>query len=141
MVYNKYDLTFDELLKIDGSSTIHHQNIRSVAIEMYKVKNGLSPMFMSDIFQSNGNSNENVSYFTRNHNDFYNYSNPKTVNKGICSLQYFGPVVWNMIPTLIKNSENVSTFKENIRKWEIKNCCCRLCKNFVPGLGYTDIKA
>ena len=105
---------------------------------MYKILNKLSPSFMSDFLPCTKNSDKNVSFFTRKHNDFYNSSNPKTVNKGICSLRHFGPVVWNMVPQDIKQSTNLLTFKRNIEKWEIKDCPCRLCKNFVPGLGYVD---
>ena len=69
---------------------------------MFKVKCNLSPAFMSEFFPSNTNSDENVSHFTRKHNDFYNSYNPKTVNKGICSLRHFGPIVWSMISQKIK---------------------------------------
>ena len=138
MVYNDSDLTFEELLKKDGSTSVHHQNIKHVAIEMYKIHNNLSPIFMSEILPSTTNAKTNVSYYTRNHNDFYNRINPRTVNKGICSLRHFGPIVWNMVPIEIKQSTNLSLFKDKIEKWEINNCPCRLCKDFIPGLGYVD---
>ena len=50
IIYRDETSTFDELLKIDGSITIHHMNIRAIAIEMYKVQNGLVPTFMREIF-------------------------------------------------------------------------------------------
>ena len=107
IIFNNSDVTFEELLKLNGSSTIHHQNIKSVAIEMFKVKRNLSPEFMSEFFPSNTNSDENVSHFTRKHNDFYNSFNPKTVNKGICSLRHFGTIVWSTIPQKIRNSKKI----------------------------------
>ena len=37
--------------------SIHHRNIQKVAIEMYKVKHNLSPLFTQSIFQQNDVSN------------------------------------------------------------------------------------
>ena len=36
---------------MDKSITFHQRNIHYVAIEMFKVKNGLSPSFITDMFQ------------------------------------------------------------------------------------------
>ena len=51
IVYNDYSSTFEDLLVKDKSVTIHHRNIRLVAIEMFKFLNGLLPSFMQDIFK------------------------------------------------------------------------------------------
>ena len=41
---------FEDLLSRDKSVSIHHRNIQKVAIEMFKVKNDLSPKFIKDLF-------------------------------------------------------------------------------------------
>ena len=46
IIYKENSLTFKELLEKDGSVTIHHRNIQKVGIEMYKIKNTLSPIVM-----------------------------------------------------------------------------------------------
>ena len=38
-----HDLSFEELLQKDNSFSIHDRNIQSVAIEMFKARNNLSP--------------------------------------------------------------------------------------------------
>ena len=43
--------TFEELLNIDKSVTIHHRNLQVLATELYKVHHGLAPELMNDIFQ------------------------------------------------------------------------------------------
>ena len=48
--------TFQELLDSDNSMTIHHRNFQKLAIEMYKIKNNLSPLSMKQIFQVNTNT-------------------------------------------------------------------------------------
>ena len=50
IVYNDYMSSFDELLTEDKSFTIHHRNIQTLAIEIYKVINNISPEIMKEIF-------------------------------------------------------------------------------------------
>ena len=56
IVYSYYKSNFKELLERDHSFTIHERNIQYLAIEAYKVKNGLSPVIMNDVFQFGKNS-------------------------------------------------------------------------------------
>ena len=50
IIYRVGHSTFDELLSRENSVTIYHRNIRTLAVEMYKIQLGLSPDFMNDIF-------------------------------------------------------------------------------------------
>ena len=51
LVYDDINLSFQDLLDLDNSMTIHQRNIQKLAIEMYKIKNNLSPIPMKDIFK------------------------------------------------------------------------------------------
>ena len=54
-MYSDKKLNFEELLERDSSVSIHHQNIRFLAIEMFKVFKGISPQivrFLNSIFAS-----------------------------------------------------------------------------------------
>ena len=46
IVYNDYKSNFKELLERDHSFTIHKRNIHYLAVEAYKVKNGLSLLLL-----------------------------------------------------------------------------------------------
>ena len=48
--YRDYNSSFKDLLKKDNSVCIHHRNIQSLAIELFKVKKHLSNTITSDIF-------------------------------------------------------------------------------------------
>ena len=49
LVYDDRQSTFEELLTIDKSVTIHHKNLQVLPTELYKVHHGLVPERMNDI--------------------------------------------------------------------------------------------
>ena len=136
MVHRDETSSFNELLAKDGSVTIHHRNLQFLAIEMYKVFNGIATAFMSNIFGKHLNADtENLSANTRSATSFDNHHNPNTVKYGLETLRSIGPKIWGMILVALKNTTSLSLFKVRIKKWVPPNCPCRLCKTFVPQLG------
>ena len=137
MVYFDEASSFEELLIKDGSVKIHHRNLQVLAIEMFKVIKGMSPTFMNDIFSRNENAfADNVSSNTRSKSIFYNPSNPKTVYHGLETLRCLGPRIWDLVLIHIKNSISLFAFKAKIKKWVPHGCPCRLCKLYVPKIGF-----
>ena len=55
ILYSDKIPTIQELVKRDGSASIHHQSIRFLAIEMLKVFVGISPQIVKEIFQFTAN--------------------------------------------------------------------------------------
>ena len=47
IIYNDKQSSFIELLEKDNSVSIHQRNLQVLAIEMFKVSNGLSPVLMN----------------------------------------------------------------------------------------------
>lgn len=127
MVYEDYTSTFEELLQKDGSVTIHHRNIQLVAVAMFKVRNGICPEIMKDLFQLNEGPNGKIRFLIPKVNSEY---------MGKLSLRYFGPVVWEiMLPDAYKEIKVLSKFKEDIKEW-VPDCKCRLCKTYIRGVGF-----
>ena len=50
IVYSDQKSTIEKLLERDKTLFIHHKNIQSLAIEIYKFVNGLSPEIMDSVF-------------------------------------------------------------------------------------------
>ena len=50
-VHNSCDVyTFDQLLSLDSSITMHEMHLRSLLIEVYKALNELNPKFIAEFF-------------------------------------------------------------------------------------------
>ena len=50
IVYNDYSSTFEDPLNKDKLVTIHQRNLQLLAIEIFKVKIGIAPKIMNEIF-------------------------------------------------------------------------------------------
>ena len=122
----------EELLKKDGSLTIHHRNLHLLATEIYQVHKGIGPIFMSNIFFKNDSSCGG----TRFKPTFYCPGNPKTIKFGIETLIYLGHKIWALVPDNIESAASLAIFKKQIKNWEPVSCPCRLCATFISGLGF-----
>ena len=129
IVYNDRVSKFNELLEKDKSVTIHSRNLQILATELYKVRNGLAPEIMNDVFQINPSI-----YNLRNAE--FKTENVKTVHYGTESLSFLGPKIWKLIPLEIKDSTTLQIFKNKIKAWVPENCPCRLCKVFIQDVGF-----
>ena len=131
IVYKDEFSTFQDLLKKDMDFTIHQRNIQALAIEMYKVVNGLSPKILSDIFPLKKTKMYASTSIFRSHIIH-------TTKYGILSIGNIGPKIWSKIPTELKEVSNLIIFKEKIIKWKPVGCPCNICRTYIPGVGYID---
>ena len=131
IVYKDTVSTFDELLERDNSFKIHERNIQALAIELYKVVNGIAPEIMSDVFPLK----QSVKYGSDNP---FMTRNVRTVRYGTETLAHLGPKVWSMIPSEMKKASSLKSFKVQIKQWKPVKCPCKLCLRYISGLGYID---
>ena len=130
IAHKNYKSSFDQLLIIDNSFTIHHRNLQRLAIEMFKVRNNLSPKFMETVFPISTHD-----YDLRTNVPFQR-SNVHTVNYGTETISFRGPKTWAIVPNEIKYSRNLVIFKAKIKTWMPIGCGCRLCKVYIPNYGF-----
>ena len=123
IVYEDHKASFSELLNIDKSVTIHQRNLRYLLIEIYKVKKGISPTIMNEIFQFF----ENTVYELRSGVHLPG-RNSRTVFFGTESIINLGAKLWNMVPENIKSSESLNVLKSEIKHLTANHCPCCICK-------------
>ena len=131
IVYNDEVSSFEELRIKDNSFTIHERNIQTLAVELYKVVNGLSPEIMKLVFPLKSK----VRYPSENK---FETRNVRSVRYGRETLAHLGHKIWAIIPTEIKEEPTLPRFTRKIKKWKTSNCPCKLCKIYVGGVGYID---
>ena len=131
MINNDYISDYQELLDKENSITFHQRNLQNLSVEIYKTKMGLNPTFMRDIFLENTESKYNM-----RSEQHLALPRTKTSKYGIGSLKYMGYKTWNNIPMNIKKLNDLPSFKSGIKTWKGGNCDCKLCKIYIPNLGY-----
>ena len=122
---------FYATLNKDNPVSIHHNNVHALAIETYKVANSMSPEIMNEVFKLKGNPHYNL-----RHTSQFSVDSIHSVYNGAESASYLGPKIWKQIPSEIRNKESLVGFKREIKKWKPIDCPCRICKSFVPNLGF-----
>ena len=131
IAYDDKISSFDELLRRDCAVTIHQKNLQYLAIEIFKVKNDLSPDIMKEVFNL-----VIPSYNLRSTECTFSRNNVRTTHYGLQSLKYLSPKIWELVPDTIKNCSTLQSFKKHIKSWNTNRCPCRLCKTYVARLGF-----
>ena len=124
---------FEDLLKKDNSFKIHHKDIQSLAIELFKIKKGIANPILCDFMPL-----RSIDYNLRSQIDF-SVSSANTTHFGWNCLRYFASKVWNMVPPELKNLNDIDIFKSDVRKWEPIQCECTLCLPYMHSIGYVNI--
>ena len=109
---------------------MRHRNIRALAIEIYKVMQRISPPLLNEVFMP-----RQCNYELRG-NKFLERRRVKSVRYGTESISSLVPKIWEILPNEIKDSDTLQIFKAKIKKWVPVECPCRLCKIYLPQVGF-----
>ena len=130
VVYNDDNATFEQLLEKDNAVKIHDRNLQVLATEMLKVKLGIAPVIMNNVFRILKND-----YNTRKADEFQSHY-VKTVHYGTETVSFLGPKLWSILPNEYESIININEFKSKIKSWVLQNCPCRLCKIYIHHVGF-----
>ena len=97
---------------------------------MYKVVNNIAPTIVSELF-----SFSNVNYNLRSGSQCHQPS-ANAVWNGQETISYLGPKIRYMVPEEMKQKSYLFAFKREIKQWVPDSCPCRICKNYLPNVGF-----
>ena len=83
-------------LKANLSQFIKEISKKTLATEMYKILNVLSPDIMQYIFEIKSN------YYNTRDAPAFSSRNIKTVRYGLKTISYMAPKIWNLVPKEMK---------------------------------------
>ena len=130
MIYNDKMSDFEELLSKYNSVSIHHNNIHVLAIEIYKIANDMSPDIMNAVFKLN------TPHYNLRHRSHFSTDPIHCVYNRTESATYLGSKILVQILAEIKHKDSLDGFNKEIKKWKPTECICKICKNFMPNLGF-----
>ena len=113
--------SYEEMLGNLKVDSIRMNGLKKLYIEIYKLLNGLSPDYLSTMFERSKNP-----YGVRDNNKLIQPIK-KSTNNGLKSFQYFRAHVGNILPTDIKNFLSICEFKNLIKLWPGPSCNCTVC--------------
>ena len=109
IVCKDFNSSFQEIFTEDNSLNAHHRNLQKLVTEIFKVKNGLSPELVNDVFQF---IEKPYSLRTTSH---FKSRRIRTTKYGIEIRSYLGSKLWNFVPNEYKTIESLADFKAKIK--------------------------
>ena len=104
------DASYDDLLQLSNSVSLHQRHLRFLLTEIYKSTGTLNPQFMWSYFKY-----RKVPYNLRRGPVLFIPPARSTIY-GTNSAHFLGSLIWNRLPNLVKSTRSISEFKNAIKK-------------------------
>ena len=107
---NVYKMSHKEFKDLNWLSIItrYEQCVTSI---VFKFINGNCPYYLNEVFEFAPEGNISL------RNNFLKLKRPfRNTNTGQKALSFIGPSFWNQIPETLKKTDNLNTFKHNLKK-------------------------
>ena len=120
------------LIRIILLKSIHTRNFNTLAPQMFKVKNGMSPPLLEESFQI-----AKPNYNLRNKGEFKSH-NVKIGLFWYNFLAFIYPKIWDKLPIYWKSLNSLDEFKQNVKNWvQQLDCLCRLCVIYMTLVSFS----
>ena len=119
-MHNTNSVQYSNLLNRGNLPSLQNRCLQDLAALMYKVKYGLVPSNVVDIF-----SVKSSKYHLTN----MDFHLPKfnSVRYGEHSIRYFGPYIWSRLDSKIKHKPTLQSFKSSIRRMNLVDLITENC--------------
>ena len=116
--YNSYDKSNNDLLNFSNDVSIHQRHLRFLAIEVCKSLMNINPEFMWEFL------NKNPVQYNLRKGDIVYLPPARFCCFGINSLAFRGNLLWNSLPSNLKQSRNLEEFKLKLKNIENIHFTC-----------------
>ena len=116
IVYNNYHKTYQDLLNFSNDVFIHQKHLRLLAIEADKSLMNINPEFMWEFL------NKNPLQYTLRKVDIVYLPPARSSCYSINSLAFRGSLLWNSLPSNVKQSHNLEELKLKLRNLGNMHC-------------------
>ena len=122
-VYCDYQSSYQSLLTRSNCETLHISRLKQIAIEVFKITNNLSPVYLKKYFEL-----QDSRYETRGNKQNLKIGRHNTQKYGTQSFKHVGAKIWNELPNHFKGTLTLTEFKSLIDTWSQTNCSCNFCR-------------
>ena len=98
---------------------------------MYKATKGLSPNIFANTSTSSNQPNYDLGHVT-----CFKMPVVNSAYNGTESIAFLDPKAWKHVLEEVNQKESLNTFKNVMKNCLTTNCPCRLCKEFLLGVGF-----
>ena len=133
IAHKDYQSIFNVLLENDCSVNMQAKNLQTLVTEMLKTTENLNPPFKKGIF-----CERSAAYNLRN-NNYFLPPRVRKVSYRTETFKYREQRLWVTLPQYIRNTQSINGFKIHIKNSTGADCTCRLCRVFVPQLGFLGL--
>ena len=110
IVFQDTSSGYEYLLDKSGLKTQEESRLQSILIEVYKALNGLSPLYVSNLFKE---KHSNYDLVRKNQLTLVHH---RTKAYGLQTFSHQGARMWNALPNSFKDIEQITVFKNSIKK-------------------------
>ena len=121
VVYNEYNKSYGELPQLNNNVSLHQRHLQYLALEVFKSLMHLNPEFMWSYFNENP-----IPYDLRKGIKVF-LPPVKSFRFGLNSIHFRGSILWNNLPSSIKNSQTINEFKVKLKNLGNIHCTCGVC--------------
>ena len=101
-LYSDKQSSFETLLEKDGSASVHNRNLQILATEMHKIKNDLSPLIVTELFEQRNEQHYDLRKYSQ-----FTIPPIRTVYHGLESVSFLTPKIWNILLDRLKNANSI----------------------------------
>ena len=122
-IYRDFNSDYDVLLARANLPTLKVARLRTLALEVFKAVNKLSPTFIQDLFAKTEHK------YNLRAGDTLTRRHVNTTKGGKHSFSHYSTQIWNDLPNKLRSTSDYKVFKKLIQTWEGPACKCSLCRS------------